>query len=83
MKQLLTALLVLAASPALGQSFYPNIAGQRYCDLRKVGVSSDEAIKAAIKDNIAPYRTSPKVMVSGIELSLDQLDFIEYVKRCQ
>jgi hypothetical protein len=83
MRLITGALILLMASPAAGQSFYPNIAGQRYCDLRKVGVSSDEAIKAAIKDNIAPYRTSPKVMVSGIELSLDQLDFIEYVKRCQ
>lgn len=82
MNPLFSAMLVLVATPAVSQSFYPNIAGQRYCDLRKVGVSKDQAIKAALSDNLAPFRTSPKVTVHGIELTLDQLDFIEYMKRC-
>lgn len=76
-------LLVLLAGPASAQSFYPNIAGSRYCELRSLGASQQEAIRAAIAENWSNTRIPQEVVISGSRTSLDIIDFRRWVARCK
>jgi hypothetical protein len=76
-------LIALLAGPAAAQGFYGNLAGSRYCQLRRIGVTHDQALTAAIKENWSDRRRSVTVMVSGNQVSTDMIDMAEWVSRCQ
>jgi hypothetical protein len=79
----LLALPVLLGGPALAQSFYPNTAGHRYCQLRVMGVSSDEALSVAISESYSADRKPVMVMVNGKQYSTDVLDFSRWAAKCK
>lgn len=68
-------LILMLATPAAAQSFYPNLTGIRYCELRRLGVEKHQAARAAIAANLAPNRQSPLVKVNGELFTLDEVDF--------
>lgn len=80
MKMILT--LLLLCSPAAAQSFYPNLAGQRYCQLRGYGVGHDDAFRIAITENYAPDRPKVPVTAHGVSTYTDVLDFYGWLQRC-
>lgn len=79
----ISLLLVLFAGSATAQSFYPNLAGMRYCELRSLGVNSQESIRIAIAEFWSSSRVSPQVNVNGRLTSLDQIDFYRWTNRCK
>jgi hypothetical protein len=80
----ITALLILFFSmPAHAQSFYPNLAGARYCQLRRLGIERGEALRTAMTENWDPNRKSLTVTRDGQELTLDQIDLAQWVVRCR
>jgi hypothetical protein len=81
MKALL--LLALLAAPVQAQSFYPNSAGSRYCELRKLGVSHDEALSVAISESFSADRKPVYVTTNGKQYSTDVLDFARWVAKCR
>lgn len=82
MTRFLLPLLLLLATPAAAQSYYPNSAGNRYCDLRRLGVDKEQAIRIAVREHWAPERQSLTVTVGGKVYLLDDLDFARWVVRC-
>ena len=82
MTRLFPFLLLLLATPAAGQSFYPNLAGQRYCELRRLGVDKDQARRVSIREYWAPHRQSPLITTARSTHSLDTLDFARWVVQC-
>lgn len=84
----LSALLGLAALallplPALAQSFYPNLAGSRYCTLRTYGVSRQQAMRAAISENWEHTRAVYMVTAYGQQISTDVLEMSNFIRvRC-
>ena len=82
MKSILPLLLLLLATPVAAQSFYPNIAGKRYCELRQLGVDKEQAMRVAIRESYAPRRQSPLITTSQGTYSLDNLDFARWMVGC-
>ena len=82
-KALLLTIALLAAAPVSAQSIYPNIAGSRYCNLRGMGVSHDEAMTVAIRDGYSHDRQPVMMTVNGRRESLDIIEFARWVVRCQ
>lgn len=83
MKLIPFAIALLLAAPVSAQSIYPNIAGDRYCALRRIGVSHDEALTIAIRDGYSHDRQPVMVTVNGQRRSLDLVEFARWVVRCQ
>lgn len=83
MKLISFAIALLVAAPVAAQSIYPNIAGARYCTLRGMGVSHDEALTIAIRDGYSHDRQPVMVTVDGQRRSLDVVEFARWVTRCQ
>jgi hypothetical protein len=81
MKTLLLSLLLIA--PAAAQTIYPNLAGARYCELRGLGVSHEEALSVAVRENLDPYSTPTKVTIDGQQYRTDTLDMAKWVVRCR
>jgi hypothetical protein len=80
----LISLLCLLAGPAAAQSFYPNLAGARYCSLRSVGVAHEEALTVAMQENWSNTRApAPMVTVNGQRVTLDAVDLANWVVRCR
>lgn len=77
----LTAAALLLAIPAHAQSFYPTLYGQRFCQLRQLGVTREEAINAAIKENWSNSRQPIYVDMNGKRTSTDVIDAANYVAR--
>jgi hypothetical protein len=83
MTHLLTIPLVaLLAGPAVAQSFYPHLAGSRYCELRRMGVSKQEAIDVAIRESWSNRRPAVYVTHQGKRQTVDVLDMAQWVSRC-
>jgi hypothetical protein len=77
-------ILCLLCTPVYGQSYWPNLAGQRYCDLRAVGVTHEQALPAAIRENWSDTRPpAPTVTVEGQDMTLDTIDLARWVARCR
>jgi hypothetical protein len=83
MKRLALISVMLWAMPAAAQSFYPNLAGQRYCQLRQSGVDHLEAIRVAIRENWAPQREPVMVMRNGESVYVDVIDMSRWVRDCR
>lgn len=81
MKPLLIVLLL--AGSAAAQSFYPNLAGKRYCELRGHGVGHEEALRAAMKENWSSLRPEIKITAYGVETTTDNLDLMTWVLKCK
>lgn len=84
MRPRLAVLLAVAAAAllptgALAQSFYPNLAGARFCRLRQMGVSPEAAQTAAIRENWSPYRQEIPVR-SPWTNQMTSTDIVEYVQ---
>jgi hypothetical protein len=77
----LAALALLAASPALAQSFYPNLYGLRYCQLRDLGVSANEARKSAMAENWSRTRRPIMTTYEGKPVSTDVLESVYFISR--
>jgi hypothetical protein len=82
MKQAL--LLCLLCTPVHAQSFWPNLSGQRYCELRAIGVSHEQALTAAIRENWSNTRPpAPTVTFEGQDMTLDTIDLAQWVAKCR
>ena len=80
----LISLLCLLGGPATAQSFYPNLAGARYCSLRSVGVGHEEALTVAMQENWSNSRPpAAAVTVNGQRVTLDAVDLANWVVRCR
>jgi len=82
MKHLLLALLLALPLQAAAQSYYPNLAGARYCQLRQMGIDKDQAIELAMRENWEPERQSLTVVRDGKTWRLDDLDFAAWMVDC-
>ena len=78
----LFVLLLLISPSVKAQSYYPNLAGQRYCELRLFGLDKDQARRIAMYENWDPHRYSPMVTTSNGSYSLDDLDFARWIVQC-
>ena len=83
MRHLLPLLLLAMPLQAAAQSYYPNLAGARYCQLRQMGIDKRQAVELAMRENWAPRRQSPTVVRDGKTYRLDDLDFATWMVRCQ
>lgn len=81
MKPLILVASLLLAAPASAQSFYPNLFGSRFCELRRLGVSPDEARKVAMNEAWSQSREVVYVTHQGKRERLDVLDAASYVFR--
>jgi hypothetical protein len=77
----LFAAVLLLAAPATAQSFYPNLMGARFCELSRMGVSKEEAMKAAIAETWSKYRQPTYVTHNGKRTDLNVLDAANYIAR--
>jgi len=77
---LLAAALLLAA-PAFAQSFYPNLMGARFCELSRMGISKEEAMKAAMSETWSKHRQPTYVTHDGKRTDLNVLDAANYIAR--
>lgn len=83
MKIILCSLLLLCGpAPALAQSFYPNLAGLRYCNLRSMGIDHQQAMNIAMLENWSSDRQPFDVTAHGINTTTDVLDFYMISKKC-
>lgn len=78
----LLVFLVLFAGSATAQSFWPNLAGARYCELRKLGISREEAVTVAMRENWRPDEQPIMVEYNGKPVALPVLDMARWIKRC-
>lgn len=78
---LLSALLF--PSTVQAQSFYPNLSGARYCQLRSMGVEQKRAIGIAISENWSNTRKPVWVTINGERVNLDAVDMARWAARCQ
>ena len=76
----LAALALLLTLPAQAGSFYPNLYGVRYCELRRAGIERQEAIKVAMAENWSSSRQSVKVTIQGQQVSTDSLTAALYIQ---
>ena len=82
MKPILPLLLLLLANPAAAQSYYPNLAGQRFCELRQLGIDREQARTVAMRENWAPHRQSLMITTPKGTYSLDDLDYARWIVMC-
>lgn len=86
MKAAFLALAFATAAPAPAQAFtsqyriLPNLYAEQYCRLRQIGVSRQEAINAAINENMVPGRPS-QVTIDGKLYSVDVIESAAAVER--
>lgn len=79
MKPITLVAALLVAAPASAQSFYPNLYGSRFCELRRMGIDVEEARKVAMTEAWSRYRQVTYVTFQGKLYSLDVLDGARYV----
>lgn len=82
MKKLFLLLPLLCASPVAAASFFPNLAGQRYCDLRSAGATHEQALSTAIRENFSMDREQVMVEAYGKQYSTDVVELARLVMRC-
>jgi hypothetical protein len=77
----IAAAALLLMAPAYSQSFYPNLYGQRFCQLREMGVGADEARAVAMTENYSNSRQRVMTTYNGKPVSTDVLESAFYVAR--
>lgn len=82
MRRLLPLLLLAMPLQAAAQSYYPNLAGQRYCELRQLGVDKEQARFVAMRENWAPRRQSIEITTPRGSYNLDDLDYARWIVQC-
>lgn len=65
MKRTLIALALLIGTPAAASTILPNTYAAKFCELRAIGVSKDEAITAAIREATVSRDDWTYVTVNG------------------
>jgi len=73
------ALLLSATSPALAQSFDPIKYGTRYCELRALTLSQNDASRVAMTEAWSDTRSPKWVVYKGQRIMMDVLDAARYV----
>jgi hypothetical protein len=73
------ALLLAAASPAVAQSFDPIKYGTRYCELRSLTLSQNDASRVAMTEAWSDTRPPKWVVYKGQRIMMDVLDAARYV----
>lgn len=66
--------------PASAQALFPNSAGAQFCMLRGVGVSYNEALRSAVRDNID--NSAPRRMVTmgnGSVVDVTTIQMVDYI----
>lgn len=58
----------------------PNLYAERYCSLRQIGVSREQAIGAAVKEYLVPG-SAPQVTINGKIYDVDVVEAAAAVKR--
>jgi hypothetical protein len=79
MKLLILAASLMLATPVSAQSFFPNLFGSRFCQLRQMGIDVAEARKIAMAEAWSQYRQPVYVDYKGTRTTLDVLDASRYV----
>lgn len=82
MKLLVTllALLPLTASAAQADIRYPNTAGSDFCELRAAGVSKEQALEVAIRDNWdSSYTARTFTREDGTTIDEDVMEMSSYI----
>ena len=74
---------LLLCSPALAQSFYPNLAALRYCELRSAAVGHEQAMRIALMEHWDSDRLPVDVTAHGVNTTTDILDFVLITRKCQ
>jgi len=82
MKPLMITMVLALTSPVMAQSFQPEAAALRYCQLRRAGIESDDAMRAALTEYYDRNRQSPMVKYKGGEYTSDQLAFADLIADC-
>ncbi len=77
----LAAAALLLMAPAYSQSFYPNLYGLRFCQLRDLGVSANEARKVSMAENWSSSRQRVMTTYEGQPVSTDVLESVYFVAR--
>ena len=70
MKSILTAALITAAcsvQPAAAQSINPQQYAERFCQLRNLGITEDEARRAAVEHSWLPNRSISFMKIDTME----------------
>lgn len=81
MTRLLLPLLLLT-TPASAQTFWPNLAGARYCQLRAMGIDAKQAVDIAMRENWRPNAQPTMVEYQGQMVALEVLDMAGWAARC-
>lgn len=83
MKKLIFALTFIFAPCANAGEILPNLYAQKFCEYRALGISADDARKAAIDDAYISSGSSVKVNYNGKMVSSDVIkSAIAVTKRC-
>ena len=76
----LLALLPLTASVAQADIRYPNTAGSKFCELRAAGVSKEQALDVAIRDNWdSDYTARTFTREDGTTIDEDVMEMSSYI----
>ena len=77
---ILLALLPLSFSAAKADIRYPNTAGAKFCELREAGVSKDQALDVAIRDNWdSDYTARTFTREDGTTIDEDVMEMSSYI----
>lgn len=74
--------MAAAAGPVMAQSFEPRGAATRYCQLRQLGLSSRDAMRAAMLEHWDKERRPAMVRRYGGEFTEDQITFTDLIHGC-
>lgn len=79
---LATAAAIALAAPATAQTIFPASAALTFCNLRALGVSRPEAVKAAVNENYSSERPY-MIQHNGTPTDTNALLMVSYItKRC-
>ena len=74
------ALLPITATVAQADIRYPNTAGSDFCELRAAGVSKDQALEIAIRDNWdSDYTARTFTREDGTTIDEDVMEMSSYI----
>lgn len=75
------AALALAGGPAQADTVLPNTLAMRYCSLRQVGASQDDALRSATRDAMVPGDQWIWVTLHGQRVQSDIAESVLTIQR--
>lgn len=79
MKPLILAASILLATPAHAWQILPITYAKTFCEMRALGLTKDDATKAAIQASVIDGPDSPEVMVAGHKVRADALLAVKHI----